>query len=43
MPRIYQGMSFKKVMARRQGMTQRVQPVRALPQRAKNANPRRKH
>jgi hypothetical protein len=41
--RYRQGVSFKKVFPRRQGMSQRVQPVRALPQRASNANPRRKH
>lgn len=37
------GMSFKKVMPRRQGLSQRLQPQRATPQRAVNANPRRKH
>ena len=37
------GMTFKKVMGRRQGLSQRVQAVRANVQRASNANPRRKH
>lgn len=37
------GMNFKKAMPRRQGLTQHVQPQRGTPQRASNANPRRKH
>lgn len=41
--RVYSGMTFKKVTAKRQGLSQRTQPVKATPQRASNANPRRKH
>lgn len=41
--RVYSGMTFKRVTNRQQGLSQRVQPVRAKPQRASNANPRRKH